>query len=377
MRIALLAVAALSLATACAGVDEERPLVPDRTLPTMEIAPEVVPGEDWERIDPAEAGFTASALDELDRQMAAAGSSCLTIVRDGRLVRATTWAGGQAPRPVYSITKSMTALLVGIAVGDGDLELDEPVSDHVPAWRDGAAAGITVRHLLAMTSGRAYSDADDRAMIRTASDKTAYAIGLGQADPPGERWTYDNSAVQVLEQVLTAATGRDVIDLATDRLLEPLGMRETTWGRDRSGNALTYSGVASTCEDMARLGLLVQRGGRWGERQIVPEEFVREAAGRSSSRLNAGYGLLWWVNDSGTIIEARRQAGAPRDVPPRTGRLAPDAPDDTTWAFGYGFQYVMAVPSRDLVAVRLGPVPGDPTALTFGTFADRVLGTLD
>lgn len=214
-------------------------------------------------------------------------------------------------------------------------------------------------------------------MVRHAPHKTAFAVGLGQDDPPGEHWEYNNSAVQVLEAVLEDATGRPVRDLATERLLEPLGMAATSWPTDAAGNTTTYSGLESSCQDLARLGLLVARDGLWGEERLVAADTLRELT-TSSSELNAGYGLLWWVNDrTGRLQTIERATGWAQDAPPGEGRLAPGAPTGTSWAIGYGQQVVAVVPSRDVVAVRMGPLPATPEALTLDALTAGVLAALD
>src|SRR5690606_33302456 len=116
---------------------------------------------------------------------------------------------------------------------------------------------------------------------------------------------------QVLERVL----GDDVVGLARTRLFVPLQMTNTTWPTDRAGNATTYSGVRSTCRDLARIGWLVLNGGRWDSEQIVSADFVRQMTSGASA-LSAAYGLLWWTNDEGRVVQVLRQAGFPEDIPP-------------------------------------------------------------
>jgi CubicO group peptidase (beta-lactamase class C family) len=373
---------ALVVVAACTGSPDEprAPSSPPATTatptPSPTRAPEpVVPGETWSRDEVRGADFAA-----LDAELAATGSSCVAVVKDGVLVHDAHWGGTdeRSTRAAYSITKSMTAVLVGMAAADGDLALDDEVARHVDAWRGGASADVTIRDLLANVSGRRWDhDTDYGAMVRRAADKTAFALGLGQGAEPGTVWAYNNSAVQVLEAVLREATGQDVAELAQERLLAPLGMDDTTWGRDPAGNPTTFSGVESSCHDLARLGLLMMRDGRWAGEQLVPAAFVDEATGRSSSDLNAAYGLLWWVNRPGRVVEVLRAAGFPADKPAYDGRLAPGVPEDAFWAYGYGNEYVAVVPSEGVVAVRLGARPATPDQVTFDGFTRRVLDSLD
>ncbi|NRQ50454.1 beta-lactamase family protein [Aeromicrobium sp. YC3-14] len=260
---------------------------------------------------------------------------------------------------------------------DGSLDLDDTASESVDEWRGSPAEAVTVRDLLAMTSGRRWDEVSDSRMIRSEPDKTAFSTGLSQVQRPGDEWVYDNSAVQTLESVLDDLDeSDDVVANAERRLLEPLGMRDTEWGRDAAGNALTFSGVESTCLDLARVGHLMLTDGTWKGEQLISADYVAQATS-TSSRLNAAYGLLWWVNAEGRVVEVLRQAGFQTDKAPYEGRLAPSVPDDAFWAFGYGNQYVAVVPSEGVVAVRLGARPSSPDRVTFDSFTAGVLASLD
>lgn len=377
MRVVVAVVAGLLLLAGCSD-DPGAPVDPDAldgrlpAVTTPPPPPEVWPGASW---DEAPSGEWA----DLDAEAAATGSTCVAVVRDGRLVHRWTAPGTDARTtgPVYSVTKSVTALLVAIAVADGDLRLDDAVAEHVPAWRGGPSSDVTVEQLLAMTSGRRWTyDLDYGGMIRRAPDKTAFALGVGQEDEPGSTWEYDNIAVQVLEEVLTSATGTQVRDLARTRLFEPIGLPDTTWDTDAAGSTTTYSGIRSSCDDLARLGLLVARRGAWDGTQVVRADLVDRLTGSSSSELNAAYGGLWWVNAEGRVQTIERAAGFGADRAPYTGQLAPDAPDDARWAIGYGNQLLAVVPSLDVVAVRLGARPGGPDRLGAADLTGRVLDGL-
>ena len=357
------------LVVACTGEnpDEEVSVAPV-TLPTVTAEPDAFPGKDWRRNEQGD-------WSQLDATLKRTGSTCVAVVKDGELVHDAYWNGGSehGRHRVYSITKSLTSLLVGQAADEGYLELDDTASEEIDEWRVGAAGEVSVRDLLSMTSGRRSNDAIDRRMIRDEADKTTYAVNLPQDRAPGTKWAYDNSAAQALESVLDDIYETDdVVKIAQDRLLGPLGMRDTVWARDQAGNALTFSGVESTCLDLARVGHLMLNRGAWDGKQLVSSGFVDQAT-RPSSKLNAAYGLLWWVNGKGRIVEVLRQAGYANDKPSYEGQLAPSVPDDAFWAYGYGDQYVAVVPSDGVVAVRLGARPATPDALTFEDFTRGVL----
>ncbi len=236
---------------------------------------------------------------------------------------------------------------MGIAADEGKLALDDKASKYIPEWRATTARDVTIRDLLSNTSGRHWDyDTDYSQMVRRAADKTAFSIGLSQDAKPGTRWDYNNSAVQTLEAVLQKATGEDVAAYAKKRLLDPIGMRDTTWAHDNAGNTTTYSGIDSSCLDLARIGYLMMRSGAWKGKQLVSDSFVAEATNESSCKLNAAYGLLWWVNKPGHVVTIEPRRRLPGDQPPYEGQLAPEAPEDTFWALGYGNEYVDGDPVR-------------------------------
>lgn len=352
------------VASACAGSgdDDAAPSATTEAAPatttTIEAPGLTPPGDEWATATPEEAGFDGDRLAQLAEEAEAAGSRCLAVVRGGRLVLDVAWPEPTAPGEVFSITKSLTAVLVGIAEHHGLLSVDDPVADHVPEWAGTPAEAITIEHLLTNVSGRQWDlQTDYVAMAVQAEDKTAFAIGLEQTHPPGEVWAYNNAAIQVLSRVLESATGVDAATFAERELFEPIGMGASTLGRDPAGNPLTFMGLSSTCADVARMGLLVLHGGRWGDEQLLDPAYV-EAATSPATALNAAYGRLFWVNGTGAIAApSMATTGQPGDDDGQVGQMVPDAPDDAFWALGLQNQVLAVVPSEGLIAVRLGDQP--------------------
>ncbi|MFP4513746.1 MAG: serine hydrolase domain-containing protein [Acidimicrobiales bacterium] len=305
----------------------------------------VWPVPDWQRVDPDAAGVDAATLDQLATMAESAGSDCLVVTRDGRLVGEWYWndTGPDSEREAFSVTKSITATLVGIAQDQGHLDIDQPASDFIDEWIGTPSEEVTIRNLLSNDSGRFHSPESDYAQMAFAEpDKTAYALGLGQAHEPGTVWVYNNAAIQVLEAVLERATGTGVGDFAEEHLFEPLGM-DTTISTDQAGNTLTFMGAQMSCRDLARFGLLNLRRGEWDGEQIVSAAFVDEAT-RPSTELNDGYGHLWWLY--GTHPDDAAGAGSDRD-----GSAAGES--YAYAALGLGGQFMVVVPEHDLVVSRL------------------------
>jgi CubicO group peptidase (beta-lactamase class C family) len=329
------------------------------------------PAEEWERTEPSSAGFDPAVLEEIAAAAGATDSNYLLVARNGRLVADWYWNGTdrRSPQEVFSVTKSLTSTLVGIAEDRGDLEIDDRVAQHVPDWRDGPSAGVTVRNLLSNDSGREWAVPLDYGDLIRAPDKNRFAIELGQEHEPGTVWAYNNSAIQVLDEVLTTATGLDTADFAQRELFDAIGMDDSEMIRDDAGNTLTFMGLQSTCEDIARFGHLVLNEGRWGDRQVVSAEWVRAATGSASQDLAGSYGLLWWLNRPGSQVGARSATGAvgaAESEEPSPGQLAEGAPEDMYWALGLGGQVLAVDPGSGTVVVRLGTVVPEEGAGRFG-----------
>ena len=329
----------------------------------------VYPGADWATATAAEAGMDQAALDRVAATAQAGGSNCLVVTRAGKLVGEWYWngTGPDSAQEVYSATKSFTSTLVGMAQADGDLSIGDSASTFLPQWKGSPSEAVTVRNLLSNDSGRHYDFKTDYVeMAAKADDKTAFAVGLGQDAPPGTVWRYNNSAIQTLSGVLRSATGTPVDQFARTRLFEPIGMAASSMKTDRSGNALTFMGVQSTCRDMARYGYLMLRTGNWDGTQIVPASWVQEATGGPSQDLNGNYGYLWWLNRGGDGGAAAQATGQRDGEMGNGGQMAPGAPDDMYFALGLGGQIIAIDPGSETVVVRLGPVGGPAGAPAFG-----------
>jgi CubicO group peptidase (beta-lactamase class C family) len=190
-----------------------------------------------------------------------------------------------------------------------------------------------------------------------ARNRSKLAASLAQDSPPGKIWVYNNSAIQMLSEVLQGATGVEPKDFARTKLFGPIGMDHSRMTTDAAGNTATFMGLRSTCEDLARFGLLMLRHGSWKGEQVVPAAWVAAATGRPSQPLNASYGYLFWLNRKGRIPVEATQATKPGQTHQAShqGQMHPEAPADTFWALGLGDQIIQMDPGSDTVVVRIGP----------------------
>jgi len=241
---------------------------------------------------------------------------------------------------LYSVTKSVNATLVGMAISEGRIRsVDDPVVGFFPEYAeltgDAAKAKITIRHLLTMTAGLAWDEEslgyDDPNNSHNQMDKSGdpirFVLNRPIAKAPGERWVYNSGLSMTLGGVLRAATGKRADEYAAEKLFAPLGITRYTWDRYEDGTVQTGGGLHLRPRDMAKIGQLHLNMGRWEAKQIVPEEWVKSATRKQAADFT--YGYQWWI--------ATGTGGGP------------------TWvgcmAIGIGGQYIFVVPSLSLVAV--------------------------
>lgn len=325
------------------------------TPPTDPNAP-VYPGTEWARADAAAAGFDPAVLDDIAAEAEANDSNCLVVTRHGRIVGEWYWNGTNpdSTQNVWSVTKSLTSTLVGLAESDGDLALDDSASESIPAWAGTPAAAVTVEDLISNDSGRHWDLQTDYLGLTSSPNRTAFAIGLGQDAAPGQVWAYNNAAIQTLDDVLAASTGQEPADMASERVFDPIGMADSTMTTDSAGNTNTYFGLESSCEDLARFGYLFLREGLWQGNQVVPSDWVDAATGAPSQAINSGYGYLWWINHLGPITGPLNPMTLEQAATAPHSRVVESAPADMYWAQGLGGQVVQVDPGSDTVVVRLG-----------------------
>jgi len=307
-------------------------------------------GEEWETVSPAEAGMDAK---QLDAALAFAGkrhSNGVVVLRGGRIVAERYWNGWDAESrsDICSVQKSITSVLLGMAIDDGLIKgLDQSAAKFLQEWDGTPKEGITVGHLVTMSSGLHSSKKSDLFDALRARDQTAYALALDQDHEPGVVWAYNNPAYGLLLTVMERATGKSRQAFAEEKLFGPLGMSrsECGWNTLSRRLRLRHHAITSSCRDTARFGLFILRGGVWRGRRLVSEDYLD--ASLEPQERNGAYGYLWWLNGSRTF-------SLPYEAKPRKGMIFPDCPPDTIAAMGAKDSKIYIIPSLDLVVTRLG-----------------------
>lgn len=263
------------------------------------------PTPDWETSTLAAEGMEPASIQAAYEEILK--SDMLThgilIVRHGKLVDETYFApySRDVALNVHSCTKSIVSILTGIALEEGYLtSLDQRVVDFFPETSiknlDDAKRRITLRHLLTMSPGLAVNHPDEA--MRRSADWGRYAVGLPMIDEPGRKFNYSDATAHLMGIVLQKAIGTSLEEYARKKLFDPLGI-QVSWPRDPQGYSLGCGEINMTMRDMAKIGYLVLRRGKWGDRQIVGENWVRESTARHIDNGRHGYGYYWWLGENG------------------------------------------------------------------------------
>ena len=245
----------------------------------------------------------------------------------------------------WSMAKSITNALVGILVGDGRLELEQraPVSE----WNADERAEITINNLLQASSGLEWSEsyfsptADFHQMFIKSDDKGGYAMSKKLAHTPGTHFQYSSGSTNILSKIIRQTVGDTLYyRFPYEKLFYRIGMHNALLEPDASGTFVASSYAFASARDWARFGLLYLNDGMWNGERILPEGWVKYTTTPAPAAELGRYGAHWWLN-----------AGEPNDP---LNRKYPELPPDTFWADGFEEQYVMVIPSKKLVIVRLG-----------------------
>jgi CubicO group peptidase (beta-lactamase class C family) len=266
------------------------------------------------------------------------------VVKDGKLVFEEYFSGYHRYRlnEMHSVSKSVTAILVGIAVDDGLMAVDDPVYRHFPdyhglEWID-RPYDITIRDLLTMSHGtnwdersRPLSDPENSIRAMTDSDEwLRFTLSHKLVEARGERFNYAGGMTVLLGEMVRRATGRDLGDFAARRLFQPLDIWIRYWHRSARGVVNAQGGLMLRPRDMAKIGQLMLDNGSWNGTRVVSETWVRAALRRHvSAEFGWGYGYQWRLGQA-----------------PVGDRLI-----DVFFAAGRGGQNIIVFPELDLVVV--------------------------
>jgi CubicO group peptidase (beta-lactamase class C family) len=212
----------------------------------------------------------------------------------------------------FSVTKSITATLIGAAIEDGHIKsLDDDVTDYIPELRNSAYDGVTIRQLITMTSGVAwretYTDPDSDVarfsqLIYGVGNKPElhYLAKLPRAHKPGTVFNYNTGETSLAGFLVARATGEHLADYLSEKIWTKIGAgRNAVWMIDRRGDEIGGCCLSMTLRDAARFGQFVLEGGKG----VLPKGWVADATRKhiDSDNGKLGYGYMWWTRPDGSF----------------------------------------------------------------------------
>lgn len=301
-------------------------------------------------------------IDDLDSFLQASGTQALIIIQNDTVLyeRYFNGAGRDTIVTSFSVAKSFTSALIGIALAEGRIDsVDDPVTKYLPelALRDERFSNITLRHLLMMSSGLKFTEyyfvtSDDSLTYYYPNLRELALENTRIIEPPGLHFLYNDYNPQLLGLVLERATGQNISFYLQEKIWKPIGMEfDGSWSLDseESGFELMQAGINARAIDFAKFGRLYLKNGNWNGTKVIPVSWIAESTQEDASidrvayypqdrffQENSYYKYFWW--------------GLPRD-----------SSQYDFAALGYLGQFIYISPQADLIIVRNGerrPIPG-------------------
>jgi CubicO group peptidase (beta-lactamase class C family) len=317
------------------------------------------PAAQWRTALPSQVGMDSASMATLSSDVRSKRwptMRSLLVVHRGYLVF-NEYEGGVAPdtlQPMQAATTMVTGLIVGVAVREGKLRVGDGVGPLFPEYADLVASGtksaMTVEHLLTMRTGIAFGEEPYQGSLLQALNQSKadwLRLILSQAlnGGNGDRWRYNSGSAILLGGMIHSVTGEAADVYAKRTLFAPLGITKSSWFIGQpNGLPQMGGGLSLTSPDMARIGYLMLRNGRWNGTSIVSDAWVASMRERKSrdvgqwSAYTLDYGRMIWV------------------LPPisGTGTGTGTGDVDVLAASGGGGQWIFVVPGKDLVVVATG-----------------------
>jgi CubicO group peptidase (beta-lactamase class C family) len=247
------------------------------------------------------------------------------------------------PSNIFSCTKSIVSLLIGIAIDEGYIQsVNQSIGEFLPEFAQAPENKITIKDLLTMSSGSSWSESHSSVMSITA--KAYYGdnlkeiiLGLKAKEEPGKVFEYRSGDTQLLAFILEKVTGVSISKYAEDKLWKPIQAKNPAlWSLDKKGgDEKTFCCFNTNARDIARIAKLILNKGMWNGKRIVSEEYITEATTAADYLLNEDkdgqldyYGYQFWITD-------------------KNGYKVP-------YLRGLNGQFIYAITEKNAIAVRLG-----------------------
>jgi len=295
-------------------------------------------------------------IEQAKRYAKSQGSLALIVAKDGEIISETYWQDADSDTLFnpQSMSKTLLALLVGVAIDEGDIKsVNDPIKTYLSEFEDDPRGNITIKNLLQMSAGleqitNTYEITPENRGVRQhfGPDFIGPMLELTVVDPPGAKWEYNNNETQMLAYVLQRATGVEYASYLSDKLWKPLQLGEASMYLDREGgNVLTSCCILSRPVDWVKIGQLIIDKGRYKDQQIIPASWIEEML--TPAETWEGYGYQVWIGDR--FISDERPENDNKNF---VWASTPHINQNIIYLSGYGFQRVWIVPSENLVIMR-------------------------
>ena len=287
-----------------------------------------------------------NVMNDTDLNGKPAYTRAVLVLYDGNIV-AEQYAPGFDKNTVmlgWSISKSLTAALIGILVNDNKLTVDEPAP--IAEWANTKKANITIKELLQQTSGLDFTEdyskpSSVNKMLFTKGDMAAYVTALPLKYKPGTVFNYSSGNSNILGRIIRQTVGdKDYSSFPYNELFYKINAYSFLLESDASGTYIASSYSYATARDFARFGLLYLNNGIWNGKQILQPEWIKESIQPSDADKRKHYGYQFWLNGYNEKDSIKH--------------WYPDVPADMFFADGYGGQDIYIIPSKKLVVLRFG-----------------------
>jgi CubicO group peptidase (beta-lactamase class C family) len=272
------------------------------------------------------------------------------IIKDGYIVLEAYFNGHSATssHTSYSIAKSFTSAAIGIAMDKSVISsIDDKIADYFPQLQgpeiQAEKKEVTIKHLLTMKAGFEWNEDDYYSgatndiitMVSNSANYVDYVLSKPIVRTPGLSAYYSSGESMLLSGVIQQASGSTLYNFANEHLFTPLGIEDLRWDTDPSGQTVGGWGINTSLRSYAKFGFLYLNKGKWDNQQIVPEGWVDDSVNPEVSELS-NYGYQWWI---GSGISSFNEN---------------NIPNDCFLGIGIYRQYLIVVPSKNLVIVRTG-----------------------
>jgi CubicO group peptidase (beta-lactamase class C family) len=272
------------------------------------------------------------------------GTVSYLIIKDDSIRYEEYWDGYSDTSHInsFSMAKSIVSMLVGCALDEGKIKsIDQPVGDFIPEFKEGDNANIKIRHLLTMSSGINFDESYVSPFAYPAAayygtDLMGLTLKYKATEEPGKVFKYLSGNSFLLSVILKKATGKTLSAYASEKLWKPIGAKHPAfWSIDQEGGyEKAYCCFNSNARDFARLGRLYLDSGRWNGKQLISEAYVLNSIKTAdlvdeNGKVNNLYGYNWWL------------------IPGYKGH-------DIFYARGILGQYIIMIPDKKMIIVRLG-----------------------